>query len=235
VRALGRRTSLELSALPTQREDQQTMIVRPSISRSAFTLVELLVVIAIIGMLVSLLLPAVQASRGAARDLTCKHNLYQVHINTRNYNSKYAGRFPSKTELGGYAYRMAPGRTRLDDPRSLPETYGLQAIFEKEVGTGSTTGIFVCPEQPTWMRDHGNTYAFSIAGNLYKNEQQAQMSEQPWVWENYTMYPGEPGWMGPFGPGYTIATELRSYPHSTRYGKGYNTLYRDGHVDFKAL
>ncbi len=202
-----------------------------------FTLVELLVVISIIGLLVGLLLPAVQAARESARTLQCKSNLYQIWINTENYRSKYRGAMPTAEILGNYPYRMAPGKKDSRDPRSLPETYGLQALFEQEVGTGSTTGIFLCPCAPEWMREHGNTYAFSIAANLDSPiAKGAPFSRQIWVWDNINLYPGTPGWNGPFGPGYAIPVELRVYPHATFFGgEGYNTLYRDGHVEYHSI
>ena len=78
------------------------------LKRTAFTLVELLIVIAIIGLLVQLMLPAVQASRERARKLTCQNHIKQLALAAHNHLDVH-GYYPS----GGWSGAIWPTAPRI--------------------------------------------------------------------------------------------------------------------------
>jgi prepilin-type N-terminal cleavage/methylation domain-containing protein/prepilin-type processing-associated H-X9-DG protein len=100
----------------------QTYVPRRTVKpRRGFTLIELLVVISIIAVLISLIAPAVQSARKAARNLECLNNLKNVALATTNFSTAHNGQLPA-VESSSLADRTGDGATA--DDVTLNPGYG---------------------------------------------------------------------------------------------------------------
>jgi prepilin-type N-terminal cleavage/methylation domain-containing protein/prepilin-type processing-associated H-X9-DG protein len=110
--------------------------------RPGFTLVELLVVIAIIGILIALLLPAVQAAREAARRSQCANNLKQIGLGIEQYEGVYREYPPGKKDCegpgSGYSACLAndPGRSTSAFVYILPYLEQMPLFKSMDLKTG---------------------------------------------------------------------------------------------------
>jgi prepilin-type N-terminal cleavage/methylation domain-containing protein/prepilin-type processing-associated H-X9-DG protein len=153
-----------------------------------FTLVELLVVITIIGILIALLLPAVQAAREAARRMQCSNNLKQIILACHNYENGYGCYPPTMHE---WSYCDPPGSTNCggslaDNKSTFPNLVYLLPYIEQQglygqldfgqnsrqpknaPFAGASVPTFSCPSDPsaaeraTGSDKHGGSFMSSV-------------------------------------------------------------------------
>ena len=170
---------------PERMATERTIALRPDFrtrGRPAFTLIELLVVIAIIGVLIALLLPAVQAAREAARRTQCISNLRQVGIALHSYHDTNktfpaggwipSALYPRNARMNiGWAAAILPGveQKSLFDSLNFGFAYN---TLENSTSGHIVLSVYLCPSEPKtslWNRAPADKFDSADAdyGGMY--------------------------------------------------------------------
>lgn len=166
----------------------------------AFTLIELLVVIAIIGVLISILLPAITGARSQAKSAVCLSRLRTLGQGMQLYINLYKdtfppGRMPKVNDdqvrmriLGGWKYRPSFLAMMANEVGMQPFTEPIanKKLIDEEGQPGDrqnyASEVYVCPETPHWLDERNGSYGYNyqFLGNTRLRDEQYLTSYKNW-------------------------------------------------------
>ena len=173
-----------------------------AVFRPGFTLIELLVVVAIIGILIAMLLPAVNYVRARAQAIQCRSNLRQIGLAMQTYLDSRGtrGRYPDAAVLPS----LTPERESLAD---------ILLPFLEE-----NTAVFQCPGDQEYFATEGLSYEYNASRFAKKTRKEALIGRRS---GRQTRSESE----------YWIVHDFDNF-HGPEGAEGsYNYLYADGHVE----
>jgi prepilin-type N-terminal cleavage/methylation domain-containing protein/prepilin-type processing-associated H-X9-DG protein len=198
-----------------------------------FTLVELLVVVAIIGVLVALLLPAVQAARAAARKTACANNVRQIGIAIIRYCDDHRGEFPLHRHSSfvkreeAWIWTLKPYTERVDEIRICPDDPLAAERLERDVTSYLMNGYITDGDLYGSVHNYNKIVTsktilmFEAADAIDPANAAAEHTHSDTWFEPYWFNGDREGVMQ------SIAAEVAL----ERHGGGSHFLYADGHVD----
>jgi prepilin-type N-terminal cleavage/methylation domain-containing protein/prepilin-type processing-associated H-X9-DG protein len=208
-------------------------------ARRGFTLVELLVVIAIIGILIALLLPAIQAAREASRRAKCASNMRQVGLAMRQYWDTHHGRFPLTTATSNpdgtsglytkaWIYTIAPYMQDVDAIRICPDDANGDARVAKKLTSYALSGYFSTETTPNFL-NVWKLHSTSKTIVMYELSDAKDTNGQPQLQNDHVH---SFNWFKPsnISQGKVFAA-ISGEVAVDRHGDTANYLYADGHVD----